>query len=122
MLRCDLELSADVILDKISEKRIVLIRHHIVIPYSGADKDLLHTWKRADLFQEVHILDMIGYKVGTRLRHETPPLLTYAVLLLMLACGIAEIRGRTADIVDVPLEVRQCREKARLLKHTFLAA
>lgn len=49
MLRCDLELTAYVILQKLPKKRIVLIRHNIVVSQSRTDKNLLYSVERAEL-------------------------------------------------------------------------
>ena len=65
MLGRDLELSRNVIADKLSEKRVILIRHKIVKSDSRADKYLLYFRYLLYLFYQLEILGVVYLEILT---------------------------------------------------------
>ena len=118
-----LELPGDVVGDQLLEKAVVRVGHQVVKPDARADEDLLDPGDGPDLAQHVQILAVIGLQGGTGGRGEALlPALAEPVLELLLAGRPPEVGGRAADIVDVPLEIRQRGEQPRFGKDRLLAA
>ena len=105
MLRRYFELTAYVIADELSEKRVALIVHKIIEPYTRTDKYTLYLGERLDLFYKLYVFSMIRLQILTGRGREALTRRANAVLQLLFARGVAEIRGRTAYIVDIALKV-----------------
>ena len=65
---------------------------------------------------------MVDDEVFAGLGCKTFPSLTHSAFFLPLAGGLSEIGGRTADIVDVSLEIGKLCQKLRFLDYGFLAS
>ena len=114
MLRRDLELAADVVADELSEKVRAFVGKHIVIPYAGADEHLFHLRHGGNGIEQLYILGVVGFEIFTRFRRETSAVQAHPVLQLFVAGGVSEIGSRSADIVDISLEIRHRGDLLRL--------
>ena len=56
MLRRDLELSADVMLDKLAQERLVFVIQDIIISNARTHKNLLHIRQAAKFPEQLHIV------------------------------------------------------------------
>ena len=76
VLRCDFELTADMILDQLQEKFIVVIRHHVIIAQARTHKHLLDAGNFPQLTQQLEIVRMICAQIAAGLREQTALILT----------------------------------------------
>ena len=122
MLGRDLELTADVILHQLAEKGVVGIGHEVIKANAAADKDLFHLRERLDLLDQLHVFGVIHLQILAGGGGEALASCANAVLELLVAGGIAEVCGGTANVVDVALKVGQLRDLFCLLDHAFDAS
>ena len=122
MLGSDLKLTADVIFHELLEEGLVLIAHHIVEAYSRTNKHLFDLRERRHTTKKLDVFGVIDLEVFTRRRCKALAVCADAVLQLMIAGGIAKIRRRTADVVDIALETRALGYLLRLGDHRFYTA
>ena len=118
----NLELTADMVADEFFEERIGLVRHHVIEADTGADEDLLDARNGFDPLEKFNVFAVIGAEIRTGLREQTALVRAYTVFKLFFAGGFAEIRGRTADVVDVPLESVKFRDNFGFLHAGFDAS
>ena len=109
VLRRDLQLAGDVIAHQLLEKRVARVGQQIVEPDAAADEDLLDARQLAELPQQGQVIRMVGDQVFTGGREQALPCRARAALQLLFAGGLAEIRRRAADVMDVALEARRMR-------------
>ena len=111
----DLQLSADVVMDELLEEALVGVSHHVVKADARADEDLLDLRQSLDPRKQLDILRVVDDKILAGCRSETFTVRADSRPELLLTCGIAEVRGRSADVVYVALEVRESRYQLSLL-------
>ena len=111
MLRSHLELTADVVFHQLTEESVVGIPQHIIISYSRSDKHFFHLWQASDCSENIKILAVVGMQSLARSRRKTFFTLAKTFFKLNKTACISEIGGRTADIVDISLEVRLFGQK-----------
>ena len=122
VLRRDLQLTGDVVLDQFAEERIVLLGHHVVVAQTGAHEHLLHALDAAQLTQQFEVIRVVCFDVLAGGWEQTALVLAAAVFLLLFAGRKAEIRGRAADIVDVSLESGHLGDLFCFLDHALVTA
>ena len=106
MFRRDFQLPGHVVLAELSqETRRVLVGHDVVVAQAAANEHLLHLRQLAKLLEDGQKFLVINLQVLARLREQALFVRTGAVGHLFFACRMTEVCGRTADIVDVPLEI-----------------
>ena len=110
------------IADKLLEKRLVFVQNQIIKTDPGTDKDLFDAGNRTQTPQKVQILTMVDDKVFAWFRRKALLTPAKAMLFLPYAGRMAEIGGRTADVVDISFKIRQLRQQRRLSYHGILAA
>ena len=108
VLRRNLELSGGVMCNELTEEGIVLVKYEVIKSYAGSYKDLLNTLDAFDLTEHMSILGVIDLEVLTRSRCKALLTGTNATLSLLIARGISEVSGGTANVVDIALEVGHC--------------
>ena len=122
VFRCDLQLTAYVFRHQFLEKGVVLVRHHIVEPDAGADKDTLDPGQlsqlaeNAQVFAVVHLQCLAGF--GSKALFPR----THPGFCLLFAGRQPEVCGRTAHVVDIALEVGHFGDLFCLFQDGFLAA
>ena len=122
MLGRDLQLSANVITHEILEKFFVFIENEVVKADARADKDLFDARNGTDLAEHTQIFGVINDEIFTRLGRKTFSALTHAAFFLSLAGGMAEVCGRTANVMDITLEIGHFGEEFCLFEDGFLAS
>ena len=122
VLRRDLELARNVMLNQFLEEGIVPVRHHIVVAQTRADENLLDTLDPAQLAQQVEVIRVVSLNVAARRWEQTALVLAAAVRVLLFAGREAEIRRRTADIMDIALEAGHLGDFFRFLDDALVAA
>ena len=122
MLRRNLELTADVVLAKLLEERIGLVRHDIVIAKTAANEDLLDLGQCANLTQQIDVIRVIDLKVRTGLGEQALACGAGAVFHLLFAARMPEIGRRAADVVDISLKAGHLRDGLCFFEHGFVAA
>ena len=120
MLRGHFQLSADMMLTQFPKERIGWISHDIVVAESGTDEYLFDARQPANFPQQLNIIRMIYLEVRAGLWKQALPVFACPGFQLLLACGMPEIRGRTADIVNIALEIRHLRNSFRLAENGFM--
>ena len=110
MLGRDFKLTADVIGYEFPEKRPVGIVHKIIESYSAPDENLPDLGQSPEPSQKRKIPAVIDFKVRTGFPTYTLPVGTNAAFELFIARGTAEIRRRTAYVVNIALEVGHFRK------------
>ena len=113
MFRRDFELTADMITDKLLEKFIVFIVNEVVEANTRTDKDLFDLGERTDTSEQMQILAVVDHEVFAGLGRKAFSALAHTAFFLSLAGGMTEVCGRTADVVDVTLEIGHMREHFR---------
>ena len=98
------QLPADMILHEFLKKLLVLILDQIIVSYAAPYKDLFDARQSPYAPKYLQILRMIGLHRGTRIRSKTA---SVRAKTLFVAGGMSEIRGRTADVVYIALEIRR---------------
>ena len=93
------------VLTHFAEEGIVRICHNIVKAYAGAYENLFYTIQTSELSQQRKIVAVIHLKILTRLRKQALPVSTDTLCKLFVACRAAEICSRSADIMNITLEV-----------------
>lgn len=121
VLRRYSELTADMIFQKLAEKRFVAVCNKIVKPYPRAHKHLFHALYPSELSQKLQIFRVIHLHVRAQFRVQALPVRTRAGFELFFAGGIAEIRRRSAHVMDISLEIWIMRHQLRLAHHTLVA-
>ena len=109
VLRRDLQLAGDVIAHQLLEERIARVGQQIVEPDAAADKDLLDARQLAELPQQGQVIRVVGDQVFAGGGEQALSCRARAALQLLFAGGLAEIRRRAADVMDVALEARRMR-------------
>ncbi len=122
MLGRDFQLAADVVRDELTEEVVVFVAHHVVKSDSRADEDLLHARYRRRTAKKLGILALVRLKIRARARDEATSVGTYAVFELFFAGGCAEIRRRSADVVDISLKSVKVGYELNLIKDGFNAS
>ena len=105
MFRRDLELTADMITDKLLEKFIVFIVNEVVEANTRTDKDLFDFGERTDAAKQMQILAVVDHEVFAGLGRKAFSALAHTAFFLSLAGGRAEVCGRAADVMDITLEI-----------------
>ena len=121
MLRRDLQLSADMVHAEFPEEILLFICEHIIETDSGTDKDLLDLRKRPEFPEECDIIRVIRDQVLAWLREQTLFSRTCSVFQLFFAGREAEVRRRTADIMDIAFEIRLVCQIFGLLDNRLMA-
>ena len=122
MLGCDLKLSADIIPYKLFKERIVLIKHKIVKAYPGSYEYFFHTPDCFDLLYKLKIFRVIYLQIFARCGRQTLSVCANAVFQLFIAGGITEICRRSADIMNISLEIRKRGNDLSLGNHALNAS
>ena len=125
MLRRYLELSADMILHTVPGKRcLIFIRHQIIKPDTGTDKYLLHLRKLPAVYATAPCNpDDLHSDSDTVVGNRHCLFWTDTLRHLLVTCRVAKIGGRSANIMDVALEIRVLRHQFRLLSQDrFMAS
>ena len=106
MLGSDLELTADVVSDKLLEEPIVAVGKQIVKSDSRAHEHLFYLRKRLDSLKELYVFGVICDKILARSGREALASRADSVAKLLFAGRVAEISRRAANVVDIALEIR----------------
>ena len=122
MLRRDLELPGNMVLDERAQERVALVVHHIVIADAGTHEHALHARHAGKLLQQRDIVPMIDHQVFAVLEAQALPVRADAAFELLLAGRLAEIRRGPAYVVDVSLEIRLLRQDGRFPQERSVAA
>ena len=91
MLRSNLQLTGNVILDKLFEEGILFVGQKIVKPDTTADKYLFHTGNGFNPSEQLNVFTVIGEQVRTRFREQAPSIHANTLRLLDLPDSIAEM-------------------------------
>ena len=121
MLRRNSELTAYVVVYKLSEKLVAFVLDKIIKSYSAADKYLFNTIKIAQLSQNVEIFGMRHLHIRAGLWCKTAPVLAKSVLLLLFAGRKSEISRWTAHVAYISFEPRIIYKTFRFIDYAFLA-
>ena len=121
MFRSNAKLPAHMILAQLPQKCTVPVRHHVVEPDSGADENLFHLRQIPKFSQQLQVIAVVDFQIGTRLREEALAMLTCTDFQLFRAGGFPELCCRTADIVDVPFKIRVLYTLLRLREDRLMA-
>ena len=122
MLGRNLELTRNVIFDKLLEKRVVLILQKVVKAYSGTHENLFYTFKITQFSQYIQIFLMIYSHIFARSGKQALPIFAGARFKLFFAGREPEIRCGTSDIVDISLKIGVVYDFVRLLQNGFFAS
>lgn len=122
MLRCDFELAADVVFNKLAEERFVFVIDEVIEPNAGAHKDFFHFGQCAQLAQEGNVIRVVDLHVGAWLREQTLAVFTHADLHLLFAGGLAEVCRGAADVVNVAFKIGILGHFFRFFQKRFVAA
>ena len=122
MLGRNFKLSRNVVADQFSEKAVIFVVHQIVKTDSGADKYLFDFWYLLDLFDQLDILFVICFKIFARCGRKAFSVRANTAFKLFIAGWIAEISCRTANVVDITLEIRHLRDDLSLADYAFNAS
>ena len=122
MLGRDLELTADVVAYKLLEKALIGICKQIVEADARADKYLLYPRQRLDSFDKLDVFGVICHEVLAGRGREALARRADSVAELLFAGGVAEVRRRSADVVDIALEIGHLGDLLCLLKHALDAS
>ena len=112
MLGRDLELSRNVVANQLLEKRVTLVKHKIIEPDSRSYENFLDAGNFLNGSNELDIIAVIHLEIGAGLRCETTTVCASSELFLFIACRLSEIRGGTADVVDISFEILIFRQLA----------
>ncbi len=118
----DLELTADMMANKLTEEALVGICHQIIIADTGADKNALDLRNLTQLSEEPEIILMIDRKVFTGCRCETFLSLTKTMFRLFFTGRVAEIGSRAADVMNISFKVGKLGYLFCFLNDAFNAA
>ena len=113
----DLQLAGDVVRDQFVEEAVVLPREDVVVADARADKDLFDAGERPQFPQNLHILGVVDLQRRAGGRGEAfLPALAEPLGELFTAGGAAEVGGRAADVVDIPLKTGEGGQELRLFE------
>ena len=119
MLWSNLQLSANVIANQLLEEGFVLIINQIVETDTRTDEDLLHLRQGFHLLQKFHVLAVIHFKLFTRRRSQALAVGTHTMLHLFVAGRIAEIRRRTANVMNIAFESGKRSKQFRFVDYAL---
>ena len=122
VLRCNLELSADVVFYQLLHKGRVWISDCIIVADARTDKHFLDSLDLAQFAQQVDIFAVVDVHVRTWFWSQTLAVLAQAVFQLLFAGRIAEVCGWAAYIMDISLESRIAGHFLCFCDDGFLAA
>ena len=122
MLGRNLELSRNVMCHELTEEGSILIISEIVKADARADEHALNARDLLDLAQHIGILSVIDLKIFAGLRREALTVGANAMRHLMLAGRSSEIGGRTANVMDIALEIRKLTDDLRFLQNALDAS
>ena len=105
MLGRDLKLTAYVVLNELAEEGVVLVVQQIIKSNPRTDKYLFDLGELFDFLDKLYVFGVVGNKIFARCGGEAFSRCTNAVLKLLFAGRIAEIRRRTADVVNISLKI-----------------
>ena len=118
----DLELPADVMAAQLGQKRVALVRHHVVKADARADKDLFDAGERPEPGQQRQQLAVAHAQPLAGRWIEALTVFARALPKLPVAGGHAEVGRGAADVVNVALEVGKRSQQPRFPHERFLAA
>ena len=107
VFRRDLQLPGDMVRHEFPE---IFVSQRHVIPDAGGDKHFLHTRQRAHPAQHINNRSVIHRQLGTDGGKDAALLRTGAVLEFVVALEAVHVGRRSAEIVDVALELRMLGE------------
>ena len=131
MLGSYLELAADMIFNKLTEKRIVRVFKHIIISYSRANEHLFDLRQFANGSKNIKIFAVVGFQSLAGCRCKALFALTKTLFKLNETACAPKVRSRAAYIVNVAFKIRlfckhfcffdnrflaSCRNKSALMK------
>lgn len=122
VFRRHLQLTADVIAAKLLEKGVIRIIDQIVIADSGTNKNPFHAFDLPKLSKQGEIILMAYLKIFTWFREKALFVFADAMLQLSLTGRGAEIRCRSADVVNISFEAFLLGQEFGLLYKGFVAA
>lgn len=105
VLRSNFKLTAYMVLDKFTHEFIVFIFHKIIVAYSGANEHFFYSLDLSYFAKHSQIFGMIGFE--GRAGSWCEAFLSHAksAAKLLFARGVTKISCRSADIVDISLEI-----------------
>lgn len=83
MLRCNLQLTAYMMLYKLTDKLVVFILHKVVVSDSRTYENSLDTLDFSDFTKHFKVFFMVGSECGTRLRRKTFPAHAQSLIQLL---------------------------------------
>ena len=101
------------------EECITLVGEHIVKANARANEHLFYLGKRLNPLKKLYIFAMVCYQIRTRSRHKALSVATNATLKLFFACRVAEICRRSANIVNITLEIAHFGNELSLAHNAF---
>ena len=115
------QLAAHVVVDQLLEELVGLVGQGVVKADAAAHEDLLHAGKLAQVAQELGVGVLLDHHVLAERGPHAAAVAAHAAGGLLVARGPAEVCRGAADVGDVALEVRVCREGTCLLHDALVA-
>ena len=109
MLRRDLQLAGNMIAHQFLEKRVARVGQQIIEPDAAADEYLFDARQLPEFPQQGQVIRVVGDQVFAGGGEQALSCRARAALQLLFAGGLAEVRCRAADVMDVALEARRMR-------------
>ena len=105
MLGSYFELTAYVMLYKLTHELVVLVLHKVVVAYSRTDEHSLYALYLTYLPEKCKVFRMVGFQRRTRSRCKTFLTHTESLAELFFAGGMPEIGCRPSNVMYVTLEI-----------------
>ena len=122
MFRRHLQLPAYMVFTQFFQESLVFIFQQIIKPDSGTDEYFSDLRQFPQCPQDVHIFRVLCIQILARLRKKALLIRAYPVFQLFLAGRMAEVRSRSAYIMNIPLKSRLLRAQFCLLNQRFLTS
>ena len=101
----NLELSADVMFDKLAQEFVVFVVHYVIESYTRAHENFLYSLELPQSLEKVEIFAVVYLHCGTRAVAYARLIPAYSLAYLLCASGISEVCRRTAHVVNIALEI-----------------
>ena len=122
MLGRNLKLTRYVVGYELTEEGIVVICDEVIKAYTRAHEYLFYALDLLNLGEHMRVFGMIDLQILTRGGGKALFIRANAAFLLLIAGGVAEVGGGAADVVDIALEVGECRDLLCLGNNAALAS
>src|SRR5574344_238950 len=116
------KLAGNVMFAQFAEKCSVFVHHQVIKPDAASDKNFLYSWPRAAFAQKLNVLAVVNFHVRARVCPHAVSVRASSALRLKLACVVAEVCSRSANVVDISLELRVVRHLFCFAEQAFVAS